>query len=58
MVNVKPTNLKLKRRLVHILMCLLESKQEEISEDKAVELLEKHNYDVKKVLAVLNLDEY
>ena len=58
MVNVKPTNLKLKRRLVHILMCLLESKQEEIGEDKAVELLEKHNYEVKKVLAVLNLDEY
>ena len=57
MVNVKPTNLKLKRRLVHILMCLLESKHEEISEDKAVMLLEQHNYEVKKVLAVLNLDD-
>ena len=56
MVNVKPTNLKLKQRLVNILRCLLEGKHKEINEDKAIELLEKNNYEVRKVLSVLNLD--
>ena len=56
MVGVKPTNLKLKQRLVNILVAIADTKQKEISERKAVELLEKHDYEIQKVLKFLNLD--
>ena len=56
MINVKPTNSKLKQRLINILISLLETKKHEINEDKAIELLEKNDYEIKKVLTFLNLD--
>lgn len=56
MICVRPTNIKLKQRLVNILMALLENNRQDINEDKAVELLKENSYDIKKVLSILNLD--
>ena len=44
MINLRPTNIKLKRRMVGIVAEICE-----VDEDKALELLENHDFSIRKV---------